>query len=493
MASMAAKARAELASAYRTDGEHQQREADGEFVDCECGYYSHEATAYDAIIADGVDIAETPAGESIWLFSDGSAFVKDADGLLNARTLRRKSEREAAAAIVQAEKERGGEADIVDAIRALVWDGADAAMTKLETKTEEDDMTTEQTELSATQSAAMDFIGEAEADGVLTAEQAAETRQMVEAGDIVGVSNIVMDAQIAADKAKLAAEEASDEESGRLASETEAAAISASIQRFSSDTDPAIADAIGEYMAERTPAESTAQAMAELTPAGWDGEDADCAEAMAEADEPTEFGEPAPFQPDYDSAVLEAENRRGWDTEKENANPRENRSEWVAPASDGDAEIGPSEGCAVVTCEENAADDDVLCDDHADAADGAKREQTGTEWLMEASGAADIIREADAEPTEKPEPTPEPPAPKRTRKAKAKKPCMCGCGEMCGGRFRPGHDARLKSTLHKLESGGFVETEETRIPAVAVQRAMEEGHGVKPFTAADIIRLAEAN
>jgi hypothetical protein len=36
----------------------------------------------------------------------------------------------------------------------------------------------------------------------------------------------------------------------------------------------------------------------------------------------------------------------------------------------------------------------------------------------------------------------------------AQKPCGCGCGEQCGGRYRPGHDARFVSQLTaKVKSG----------------------------------------
>lgn len=50
-------------------------------------------------------------------------------------------------------------------------------------------------------------------------------------------------------------------------------------------------------------------------------------------------------------------------------------------------------------------------------------------------------------PAEQPA-TPTPPGtdkPSRPRKKKGQNPCACGCGEMTGGTWRPGHNARKKS------------------------------------------------
>ena len=50
------------------------------------------------------------------------------------------------------------------------------------------------------------------------------------------------------------------------------------------------------------------------------------------------------------------------------------------------------------------------------------------------------------------------PAKQRTPKApKELHECLCGCGEMVGGRFRMGHDARYHGWLNKLASGMSVE------------------------------------
>lgn len=47
------------------------------------------------------------------------------------------------------------------------------------------------------------------------------------------------------------------------------------------------------------------------------------------------------------------------------------------------------------------------------------------------------------------------PAPTRTRAGKAPRDCECGCGGMTrGGRFIPGHDAKLKSVLLRRAADG---------------------------------------
>jgi hypothetical protein len=37
------------------------------------------------------------------------------------------------------------------------------------------------------------------------------------------------------------------------------------------------------------------------------------------------------------------------------------------------------------------------------------------------------------------------------RRRRQPRPCLCGCGSMTrGGRFRPGHDAKLSQFIHRL-------------------------------------------
>jgi hypothetical protein len=49
--------------------------------------------------------------------------------------------------------------------------------------------------------------------------------------------------------------------------------------------------------------------------------------------------------------------------------------------------------------------------------------------------------------------------------------CLCGCGEPTkGGRFRPGHDARLKSDLRTKASGT-----NSRVATAATKRLKELG------------------
>lgn len=63
---------------------------------------------------------------------------------------------------------------------------------------------------------------------------------------------------------------------------------------------------------------------------------------------------------------------------------------------------------------------------------------------------------------------------KRARKAKAPKECACGCGELTkGGRFVPGHDARLYAWMLRVERG-VIKIEDIQHPGVraAVEKAM---------------------
>lgn len=49
---------------------------------------------------------------------------------------------------------------------------------------------------------------------------------------------------------------------------------------------------------------------------------------------------------------------------------------------------------------------------------------------------------------------PKPPAkPKKDKAADATRDCLCGCGGETAGKFRPGHDARVKGLLYKVERG----------------------------------------
>ena len=41
----------------------------------------------------------------------------------------------------------------------------------------------------------------------------------------------------------------------------------------------------------------------------------------------------------------------------------------------------------------------------------------------------------------------------KVAKVKEQRSCECGCGEKTGGFFVPGHDAKFKSTLLKIERG----------------------------------------
>jgi hypothetical protein len=53
---------------------------------------------------------------------------------------------------------------------------------------------------------------------------------------------------------------------------------------------------------------------------------------------------------------------------------------------------------------------------------------------------------------------------KKEKKAPTLKPCLDGCGTMVAGNFKMGHDAKLKSTILKIERG---EEEQSAIPEIS--------------------------
>lgn len=57
---------------------------------------------------------------------------------------------------------------------------------------------------------------------------------------------------------------------------------------------------------------------------------------------------------------------------------------------------------------------------------------------------------------------------KKEKVAKEPKPCKCGCGEVTGGYFVPGHDARFKGWMLKIERGK-AKKNELLTPAVIAQ------------------------
>lgn len=69
--------------------------------------------------------------------------------------------------------------------------------------------------------------------------------------------------------------------------------------------------------------------------------------------------------------------------------------------------------------------------------------------------------------------------------------CMCGCGNANnpGSKFSMGHDARLKSTLTKIDRGtlGGSAIPSTTVADFTANKELSVG----PFTSADVIRLAK--
>ena len=89
--------------------------------------------------------------------------------------------------------------------------------------------------------------------------------------------------------------------------------------------------------------------------------------------------------------------------------------------------------------------------------------------------------------------TPKDPKPKVQPKATAAQPkqCLCGCGGPTKGRFRPGHDARLKGILTRIEAEEERDDDRVSEEALAYARAGKPtAKVVAHYTGKDVIRLA---
>lgn len=76
-----------------------------------------------------------------------------------------------------------------------------------------------------------------------------------------------------------------------------------------------------------------------------------------------------------------------------------------------------------------------------------------------------------------------PPMPRAPRKPKAGKPCECGCAEMTrGGRFIPGHDARLYAWARRVEKGVVKLAEVPEPHTEAVARLLKQTQPSKVHT-----------
>ena len=82
---------------------------------------------------------------------------------------------------------------------------------------------------------------------------------------------------------------------------------------------------------------------------------------------------------------------------------------------------------------------------------------------------------------------------KATKKVKDLKPCICGCDETTRGRFFPGHDAKLKSSLLKAENkpGELNDIDKNRLRAAMVMAEDEPDRAFikNSYDAGDIIRI----
>lgn len=109
-------------------------------------------------------------------------------------------------------------------------------------------------------------------------------------------------------------------------------------------------------------------------------------------------------------------------------------------------------------------------------ANGAVAQAVQVELDIELAEAGAIQRVARTK--SEPEPEPEP-ARTKTKPKKDPQPCLCGCGETTGGgRFRPGHDAKLKGQLLRQMRDGS-KTADYRLRAIASLEEMGWGRFVR--------------
>lgn len=126
----------------------------------------------------------------------------------------------------------------------------------------------------------------------------------------------------------------------------------------------------------------------------------------------------------------------------------------------------------------------------SDFAHRRSQQEKARETAAEASGVSSEKRK-----TAKPQSAslaalpPLPKLPKGPRKSKPSKPCECGCGGMTqGGRFLPGHDARLHGWALRVERG-LIKASEVPEPHTAAVKALLAQH--KKVTKAVAEHIAE--
>jgi len=71
----------------------------------------------------------------------------------------------------------------------------------------------------------------------------------------------------------------------------------------------------------------------------------------------------------------------------------------------------------------------------------------------------------------------------RVAKVKAQNACKCGCGGLSGGHFVPGHDAKFKGWLLKIERGQMkVEELAPSVQTAYKWKKTPDGKGFYPLT-----------
>ena len=68
--------------------------------------------------------------------------------------------------------------------------------------------------------------------------------------------------------------------------------------------------------------------------------------------------------------------------------------------------------------------------------------------------------------------------------------CLCGCGGTTKSRFLPGHDARLKGILSRLEKERPREGDAVPAEALKYAKANPKGKVVAFYEGADVLRIA---
>ena len=87
-------------------------------------------------------------------------------------------------------------------------------------------------------------------------------------------------------------------------------------------------------------------------------------------------------------------------------------------------------------------------------------------------------------------PKAQPQANAKPEQAQPVKRCLCGCGGETKGRFVPGHDARVKGLLRRLDLGKAKEGDKVSTETLAYAKANPTGRVVADYLGKDVVQLA---